>query len=95
MKGNCQGGIIIHRHNDEYITVVFVPGSLVRSSKKFQLGYAMGVPGSLLNFIDIRNSSRKKIASIDAIFETGSSRPLVKSACQLGRDNSACVTLFC
>ena len=57
--GSLDGVIIIHRHNDEYITVVFVPGSLLRSTKECQLGYFMGVPGSPLNFKVIRNSSRK------------------------------------
>ena len=53
--------LIIHRLNDEYITVVFVPGSLLRSTQEFKLGYFMGVPGSLLNFTVIRNSSRKSL----------------------------------
>ena len=49
---------IIHRH-DEYNYSSFVPGSLLRSTKECQLGYFLGVPGSLLNFSVIRNSSRK------------------------------------
>ena len=51
--------VISHRLNDEYITVVIVPGSLLRSTKEFKLGYFMGFPGSRLNFTVIRNSSRK------------------------------------
>ena len=54
-----RGKIIIHRLNDEYITVFFVPGSLIRSTKECKLRYFMSVPESLLNFTVIRNSSRK------------------------------------
>ena len=72
--------IIIHRHNDEYITAVFVPGSLLRSIKECQLGYLMGVPGSLLNFSHSELLTENFACRIDALLETGSSRPMVKSA---------------
>ena len=39
--------------NDEYITVVFVPGSLLRSSKECKLGYFMGDPGPCLTLSPI------------------------------------------
>ena len=64
--------IVIHRLNVEYITVVIVPGSLLRSTKECKLGYFMGVPfHSHSEFLTESFASR-----IDAV----SARPLVKSA---------------
>ena len=60
--------------------VVFVTGSLLRSTIECKLEYFMGVPGSLHNLTVIWNSSRKILPVIDAMLETGSTRPLVKSA---------------
>ena len=67
--------LVIHRLIDEYITLVSVPGSLLRSTKEGKLGYFQPAHSRVM-----RNSSRNVASRIDVVLECGSTRPWVKSA---------------
>ena len=79
-KPGCTATDDGQRVNDEYITVVIVPGYLLRSTKECKLGYFMGVPGSRLNFSHSLFLVENFASCIDAVLETGSAWLFVKSA---------------
>ena len=87
----------IHRPKDEYMILVSVSGSVLRSTKEGKLAYILGRDGNQLTPRVIRNSSRKLVASrIDVVNQgqlgRGSSRPESTQPGRLGQVNSACVT---
>ena len=72
--------LIIHRLNDEYIVLVSVPGSLLRSTKEGKLGYFLGNDGSQLAQESFEIPRGIVASHIDVMLECGSTRHWVMSA---------------
>ena len=66
--------------NDEYITLVSVPGSLLRFTKESKLEYFLGTDGSQLDQESFGIPRGIVDSRIDVVLECGSTQPWVKSA---------------